>query len=113
MLLYYYFTRLGDIMVSVLAVRLNLLGFKLFPSYGFLRAMNIRRTPSFRWEVKPEAPCLEISSPGSPDFLLDDSPDRISRQLWWTNQEFPLSISFHHGSPCSFITWGMNSGPVV
>jgi hypothetical protein len=22
---------------------------------------------------------------------------------------FPLLISFHHGSPCSYITWGMNS----
>jgi hypothetical protein len=33
-----------------------------------------------------------------PDLLIDDSTDRISRELWWTNQDFPLSISFHHGS---------------
>jgi hypothetical protein len=25
---------------------------------------------------------------------------------------FPLSISFHYGSPCSYITWGMNNRPV-
>jgi hypothetical protein len=25
---------------------------------------------------------------------------------------FPLSLSFHCGSPCSYITWGMNKRPV-
>jgi hypothetical protein len=24
---------------------------------------------------------------------------------------FPVSTSFHHGSPCSYITWGMNNRP--
>jgi hypothetical protein len=27
---------------------------------GFLRAIKIRSTPSFGWEVKPEVPCHEI-----------------------------------------------------
>jgi hypothetical protein len=36
---------------------------------------------------------------------------RIARELWW-NQEFPLSVSFHNVSPCSYIAWGMNSTPV-
>jgi hypothetical protein len=26
----------------------------------FLRAIKIRSTPSFRWEVKPEVPCRKI-----------------------------------------------------
>jgi hypothetical protein len=25
---------------------------------------------------------------------------------------FPLSVSFHHGSPFSYINWGMNNMPV-
>jgi hypothetical protein len=24
----------------------------------------------------------------------------------------PLLTSFHHGSPCSYITWGMNNRPI-
>jgi hypothetical protein len=37
-------------------------GHKFNPSQcdGFLRAIKIRSTPSFRWEVKPEAPCHKI-----------------------------------------------------
>jgi hypothetical protein len=27
---------------------------------GFLRAIKIRSTPSFGWEVKPEVPCRNI-----------------------------------------------------
>jgi hypothetical protein len=34
--------------------------------------------------------------------------DEISRELWWTNQEFFLSMEFHHASPCSYHR-GMNS----
>jgi hypothetical protein len=34
----------------------------------------------------------------------------IAIELWWTNQE--LSIAFHHGSPCSYVTWGTKSRPV-
>jgi hypothetical protein len=30
-------------------------------------------------------------------------------EFWWS---FPLSTSFHHGSPCSYITWGVNNRPV-
>jgi hypothetical protein len=25
---------------------------------------------------------------------------------------FAILISFHHGSPCSYITWGINNRPV-
>jgi hypothetical protein len=27
---------------------------------GFLRAIKIRSTPSFGWEIKPEVPCRKI-----------------------------------------------------
>jgi hypothetical protein len=27
---------------------------------GFLRAIKIRSTPSFEWEIKPEVPCRKI-----------------------------------------------------
>jgi hypothetical protein len=30
---------------------------------------------------------------------------RIVREHWCTNQKFTLSISFHHGSVCSYATW--------
>jgi hypothetical protein len=36
---------------------------------------------------------------------LPESPDVRVRS-------FPLLISFHHDSPCSYITWGMNNRPV-
>jgi hypothetical protein len=35
-------------------------GFKSGRVYGFLRAIKIRSSPSFGWEVKPEAPCRKI-----------------------------------------------------
>jgi hypothetical protein len=30
----------------------------------------------------------------------------------WVNQEFSLSLSFHHGSQCTYFTGGMSSRPV-
>jgi hypothetical protein len=35
-------------------------GFKPSQGDGFLRAIKIHSTPSFRWEVKPEVPCRKI-----------------------------------------------------
>jgi hypothetical protein len=35
----------------------------------------------------------------------------VDRKLWWTDQEFTLPISFHHGYPFIYITWGMNNRP--
>jgi hypothetical protein len=46
--------------VSVLAIGLNGRGFKPGRDDGFLRAMKIRSTLSFGWEVKPSAPCCKI-----------------------------------------------------
>jgi hypothetical protein len=46
--------------VSVLATGLKGRGLKLGRGVRFLRAIKIRSTPFFGWEVKPEAPCRKI-----------------------------------------------------
>jgi hypothetical protein len=78
------------------------------------RAIRIRNTTSFRKAVKPSAPCRKIlrhvteplevwsgyfvrqnsfPSPVTLALLLDDSIGRITKGLWWTNQEFsPVDI---------------------
>jgi hypothetical protein len=50
----------GGVLFSLLAIRPNVRGFK--PGRGdlFLRAIQIRSTPSFGAEVNPEAPCRKI-----------------------------------------------------
>jgi hypothetical protein len=52
--------RLGGVVISVLAAGPKGRGFK--PGLGdeFLRAIKIRSTPSFGWEIKPEVPCSKI-----------------------------------------------------
>jgi hypothetical protein len=47
--------RLGGVTVIVLATRRKSCGFKLGQGDVFLRAIQIRSTPSFGWEVKSEA----------------------------------------------------------
>jgi hypothetical protein len=47
-------SRLGGVMASVLATGPKSNGFQPGQSDGFLRAIKIRSTPSFGWEVKPE-----------------------------------------------------------
>jgi hypothetical protein len=51
---------LGGVVVSVLATGPKGHGFEPGQGDGFLRVIKIRSTPSFRWEVKPEAPCRKI-----------------------------------------------------
>jgi hypothetical protein len=46
--------------VSVLATGLEGRGFEPGRGDGFLRAIKIRSTPSFVWEVKPEFPRRKI-----------------------------------------------------
>jgi hypothetical protein len=46
--------------VSVLATGPKGRVFKPGLGCGLLMAIKIRSTPSFGWEVKPEAPCREI-----------------------------------------------------
>jgi hypothetical protein len=49
-----------------------------------------------------------------PDFLLDGCAGRIARyRCGGRIRSFLLSISFHHGAPCSYIPWVMNNRPVV
>jgi hypothetical protein len=49
-------------------------------------------------------------SPGSVNvgFVLDKV---ALRKLFIRVFRFPLSVSFHHGSPCSYIIWEMNNRP--
>jgi hypothetical protein len=53
-------SRLGGVVVSMIATGPKGHGFKPGQGKGFLRAIKICRTPSFRWEVKPEIPCRKI-----------------------------------------------------
>jgi hypothetical protein len=46
-----------DVMVSVLAIKYKVCGFKPGRDDGLLRAIKFRRTPFFGGEVKPEASC--------------------------------------------------------
>jgi hypothetical protein len=52
--------RLGGVVVNVLATGPKGRGFKHGRSDGFITAIQIRSTPSFGWEVKPEVPCRKI-----------------------------------------------------
>jgi hypothetical protein len=52
--------RLGGVGVSVLATGPKGRGFEPDQGDGFLRAMKIGNTPSFRWKIKPEVPCSKI-----------------------------------------------------
>jgi hypothetical protein len=51
---------LSGLAISVLAIGPKGRGFKTSQGDGFLRVIKIRHTPSFRWEVKSEAPSHKI-----------------------------------------------------
>jgi hypothetical protein len=53
-------SRLGGVMVSVLATKPKCHGFEPGEGEGVLRAIKIHSTPSFGWEVKPEVPCRKV-----------------------------------------------------
>jgi hypothetical protein len=96
---------------SVLATGPQGRGFK--PGRGdiFSRAIKIRSTPFFAWEVKPEVPCSKIlqnfkdsltyqrytnmrnshSFVSSSYSLPDVSVGYTARELWWASQEFSSS----------------------
>jgi hypothetical protein len=52
--------RLSGVVISVLATGPKGRGFKPGQGDGFLKAIKIRSTPSFGWEVKPDVPCRKI-----------------------------------------------------
>jgi hypothetical protein len=52
--------RLRGIVVSVLVTLPKGRGFEPGQGDGFLRAIKIRSTPSFGWEVKPEVPRRKV-----------------------------------------------------
>jgi hypothetical protein len=119
--------------VSVHSTRPKGHEFKLNQGDGFLRGIKISSTPFFRWEVKPEVPCLKILrhvkhpltylrywyakfSILRPFLLL--APRCI---CWYDYQRalvdepgvIPSRHRHHHGSPCSHITRGWIIGPLV
>jgi hypothetical protein len=53
-------SHVGGAMVNVLATGPEGHGFEPNQGSGFLRAIKVRSTPSFGWEVKPEVPCRKI-----------------------------------------------------
>jgi hypothetical protein len=99
---------------------------------GFLRAIRIRSTSSFGWEVKPEIPRRKILRHVKDPVrylmywigkILTPSsiPPNCPRCLCWQDCQRALvdesgvifSRHYHeHGTPCSHITRGMNSRPV-
>jgi hypothetical protein len=56
----YFNSRLGGVVVSVLATGPKVCGFEPGQGDGFLRAIKTRSTPSFGWEVKLEVQCRKI-----------------------------------------------------
>jgi hypothetical protein len=106
-------SRLGGVIVTVLAIRHKVRGFKLGWSDGFLMDIESRSTPSFGGKVKPKVPYRKIlrhvhrrakfiSSPALPAFyrmiLLVGLPESSGGRI----RSFPLSTSFHHCFPCSY-----------
>jgi hypothetical protein len=57
---YAYTSRLPAVVVSMLATDPKVCGFEPVEGDGFLRAIKIRSTLSFEWEVKPGVPCRKI-----------------------------------------------------
>jgi hypothetical protein len=53
-------SRLGGVVVSVLAIGPKGHGLKPGLADGFLMAIKVHSTPSFGWKVKLEAPCHKI-----------------------------------------------------
>jgi hypothetical protein len=60
LLVLYTGSRLGGVMVNVLATGPKVCGFEPGRSDWFLMAIKIRSKSSFGWEVKPEVPCRNI-----------------------------------------------------
>jgi hypothetical protein len=121
---------LGILVVSVLAIRPKVRGF--IPSRGrwIFSGEKIHSTPSFGRREKPLVPSRKIlrhvKCPSK--YESDTSQGKIHNFLrkflllcWqmtmlvglpessgWRIRSFRLSISFHHGSRCSYITCEMN-----
>jgi hypothetical protein len=64
-------------------------------------------------------PCCLLHLPSFVHSGICTGLGQSTWDLWWTKWHwdrsfseffgFPLSVSFHHGSPCSYITWRMNN----
>jgi hypothetical protein len=93
-------------MVSVLATGPKVHGLKSNWSNGFLRAITICNKNTSQFKIHHSLrPFLLLSI----RWLLIGLPESSGRWI----RSFPLSTSFHHGSPCSFISWGWTTGLLV
>jgi hypothetical protein len=80
--------------------------------------LNIHYSKTFVGRAKAQAISHPVSHRGGPASL----PGQSTWDLWLSEWQwdrifsellcFPLSISFHCGSPYSCITWGMNNRPI-
>jgi hypothetical protein len=112
-------SRLGGVMVSVLATGHKGRGFKPSRRDGFLKAVKIRSTPSFGWEVKPKVRCRRKFSLLRPFRLLapNVSGGRTAREIWWTSEELSsagiiinITMALHaHISPGGWTVGGRSS----
>jgi hypothetical protein len=121
---------LSDVVGSMLAIGPKVYGLKAGWGRWIFKGNKNLQHPSFRGAIKPLAPCCKIlqhvkeplevwtkilhkakliiffasSSCCANRWLLVQLPESSVGQI-----SFSLSISFHHGSACSYITRGMNS----
>jgi hypothetical protein len=93
--------RLGGVVVSLLAIGPKGRGFEPGQGDGFLRAIKIRSTPSFGWEVKTEVPCRKIII-----IIIASWIRRISCSGLWYCRVSPWSSWSIH---VSFSIWCLTS----
>jgi hypothetical protein len=77
--------------VSVLATGPKGRGFKPGRGHEFLSAIKVRSLGSSNKSTS-QGRIIHFFREVPPDLLLDDSADRIARELWRTNQFSPVGI---------------------
>jgi hypothetical protein len=92
----------GGVTVTMLAIGPKFSEFEPSWGDGFLRAIKIRSMTSSGGELKPSAPIRNI-------LRHVKNHCKVLTKIF--QRSFPLLISFHHSSPCSGITWWMNTRP--
>jgi hypothetical protein len=120
---------LGGVMLSVTANGSKVRGFKPGRRDGLLKATKICSRLSFGGEQTPSAPCR--NSLRNVNITLKHEQSYFGGQIHHflrqvmtvlvglpksfggRNRSFRLSISFHQGFPCSYITLEWTSGPLV
>jgi hypothetical protein len=128
------FSRLSGVLVSVFATGPKSRSLKYIQGDGFLRAIKIRSTLSFGWEIKSEAPCRKILQHVKiickrgikwlqgkiltpfvhSSYLLPDDCFLVCQRAL-VDESGVFLCQHHHLTmvlPCSYIIWGMSNRPV-